>query len=484
MKNMTKGSPLNLILTFTLPLLLGNLLQQTYSLADTAIVARFLGSLALGAVGATASVQFLVLGFTNGSATGVCIPLARDFGSGNMHKLRLGIYNGAILMAATAGVMTLLCGILTDAILHILNTPADIYADTKTYIFIIFLGIPFALLYNYTASILRAIGDSRTPFVFLAVSAVLNIVLDIFCIVVLHWGCAGAAIATVFSQAVSGAACAMYIVRKYPELAFTAEDRRIDPEVMKELAVMGFPMGLQFSITAIGSMVMQSANNGLGSLYVSALTAASRIKSFAMCPFDAIGAAVSTFASQNDGADKGNRTMKGLNIGIALSLGYGLLSGLALIFYGRELSLLFVSAKETAILDASETLLICSGFFYWTLGILNVCRPTIQSMGFTARAMFAGVLEMIARVIVCTAFVSRFGFMAICFADQAAWILAAAFVLYTSYRMVHDAEGRYYEGLRPLYERIGLGVPAKHHFSIMQIPAVRAFLASATPGAL
>ena len=484
MKNMTKGSPLNLILTFTLPLLLGNLLQQTYSLADTAIVARFLGSLALGAVGATASVQFLVLGFTNGSATGVCIPLARDFGSGNMHKMRKGIYNGTILMAGIAGVMTLACCILTDVILHVLNTPADIYADTKTYIFIIFLGIPFALLYNYTASILRAIGDSRTPFAFLAISAVLNIALDIFCIVVLHWGCAGAAIATVFSQAVSGIACALYIARKYPELAFTAEERHIDADVMKELAIMGFPMGLQFSITAIGSMVMQSANNGLGSLYVSALTAASRIKSFAMCPFDAIGAAVSTFASQNDGADKGNRTKTGLSIGLALSVSYGIASGLVLIFYGRELSLLFVSAEEAAILDASNMLLVCSGFFYWTLGILNVCRPTIQSMGFTARAMLAGVLEMVARVIVCTVFVARFGFMAICFADQAAWLVAAVFVLITAYQMVRAAEGRYYDNLYPLYEHIGLGMPAKHHFTVMQIPAVRAFLASVTPGAL
>lgn len=484
MKNMTKGSPLNLILTFTLPLLLGNLLQQTYSLADTAIVARFLGSLALGAVGATASVQFLVLGFTNGSATGVCIPLARDFGSGNMHKLRLGIYNGTILMAGIAGVMTLACCILTDVILHLLNTPADIYADTKTYIFIIFLGIPFTLLYNYTASILRAIGDSKTPFVFLAISAVLNIVLDIFCIVVLHWGCAGAAIATVFSQAVSGIACALYIAHRYPELGFTAEDRHIDASVMKELAIMGFPMGLQFSITAIGSMVMQSANNGLGSLYVSALTAASRIKSFAMCPFDAIGAAVSTFASQNDGADKGNRTKTGLSIGLMLSVSYGIISGLVLIFYGRELSLLFVSAEEAAILDASELLLVASGFFYWTLGVLNVCRPTIQSMGFTARAMLAGVLEMIARVIVCTFFVARFGFMAIAFADQAAWLVAAVFVLVTAYQMVRAAEGRYYDSLYPLYERIGLGVPAKHHFTIMQIPAVRSFVASVTPGAL
>jgi Na+-driven multidrug efflux pump len=369
-------------------------------------------------------------------------------------------------------------------ILHVLNTPADIYADTKTYIFIIFLGIPFALLYNYTASILRAIGDSRTPFAFLAISAVLNIALDIFCIVVLHWGCAGAAIATVFSQAVSGAACALYIVRRYPELAFTAEDRHIDSAVMKELAIMGFPMGLQFSITAIGSMVMQSANNGLGSLYVSALTAASRIKSFAMCPFDAIGAAVSTFASQNDGADKGNRTKTGLSIGLALSVSYGVISGLVLIFYGRELSLLFVSAEEAAILEASNMLLVCSGFFYWTLGILNVCRPTIQSMGFTARAMLAGVLEMVARVIVCTVFVARFGFMAICFADQMAWLVAAAFVLVTAYQMVRAAEGRYYDNLYPLYEHIGLGVPAKHHFTVMQIPAVRAFVASVTPGAL
>lgn len=474
MKNMTKGSPLWLILSFTLPLLLGNLLQQTYSLADTAIVARFLGPDALAAVGATASVQFLVLGFCTGSCAGMCIPLARDFGSGSMSNVRRGIYNGIWLVGIMAAFMTVLCAILTPQILAILNTPANIYDDTKIYIFIIFLGMPFTLLYNYTASILRSIGDSRTPFIFLAVSAVLNIALDVFCIVALSWGCAGAAIATIVSQAVSGIACTIYIIRNYPMLHFERSETKIAPAVMKELALMGFPMGLQFSITAIGSMVMQSATNALGSTYVSAFTAASRIKQFAMCPFDAIGTSVSTFASQNDGANKGRRTHEGLTIGLTLGISYSIVIGAVLIFFGRELSLLFVSADKTEILSASTQMLVASGFFYWLLAVLNVCRPTLQSLGFTGRAMNAGVLEMIARCVVCLLLVPEFGFMAICFADQAAWLMAAAFVFIACLKEVKKGEHRYEDSIAPLYAQIGVSIPKRH--SGLPKPSIKALL--------
>ena len=474
MKNMTKGSPLWLILTFTLPLLLGNLLQQTYSLADTAIVARFLGSDALAAVGATASVQFLVLGFCTGSCAGICIPLARDFGSGNMTAVRRGIYNGIWMVGAMATVMTALCVLLTPQILAILNTPANIYGDTRIYILIIFLGMPFTLLYNYMASILRSIGDSRTPFIFLAISAVLNILLDVFCIVTLHWGCAGAAIATIISQAVSGIACTYFIVRNYPELHFEKNERKIDAAIMKELALMGFPMGLQFSITAIGSMVMQSSTNALGSTYVSAFTASSRIKQFAMCPYDAIGTSVSTFASQNDGANKGLRTREGLIIGLTLSTVYSVVIGAVLIFFARELSLLFVSADQVEILAASSQMLVASGFFYGMLGVLGVCRPTLQSLGFTARAMNAGVLEMVARCAVCLFLVPRFGYTAICFADQTAWVCAAVFVFIACVIEIRNGERRYVERMAPLYNHIGVAMPKNHAGTSLGM--LRAFL--------
>lgn len=456
---MTKGRPLSLLITFAFPLLLGNLLQQTYSLTDTAIVGKLLGAGPLAAVGATASVQFLVLGFAMGTCTGLGIPIARAFGAGDLGRMRSDIFNAAILMGTTALVLTTASVLLVDVILRILNIPAEIYADTKGYITIIFLGIPAMLLYNFTATILRSIGDSRAPFAFLAISATLNIILDVFCIRVLGTGCAGTAAATVVSQAISGAASLIYMARRYPVLHFKENEMRISPRTMKELALMAYPMGLQFSITAIGSMVMQSANNALGSVYVSAMTAAVRIKQFAMCPFDAIGSAVSTFVSQNDGADKGRRSRDGLVIGVSLSITYGVIIGLVQIFFGRSLTLLIVGAEETVILDAAGRMLAANGALFWVLSILNVCRPTVQSLGHTSRAMFAGVLEMIARTVVCTVFVPMYGFNVICIADPIAWIAATTFIVIVVKQDIDAAVRRSDERLAPYYRKIGVAMP-------------------------
>jgi Na+-driven multidrug efflux pump len=222
---------------------------------------------------------------------------------------------------------------------------------------------------------------------------------------------------------------------------------------------MAFPMGLQFSITAIGSMVMQAANNSLGSIYVSALTAAARIKQFAMSPFDAIGSAVSTFVSQNDGANKGRRARAGLIIGARINIAWGVLIGLVLVFFGRSLSLIFVSAEETEILAASAKLLAANGVLYWVLGILNVCRPTVQSLGHTSRAMFAGVLEMIARTVVCTVFVPVYGFNVICIADPIAWIAATTFIVIVVKQDIDAAVRRSDERLAPYYRKIGVAMP-------------------------
>ena len=428
-KSMTEGKPLPLILQFAFPLLIGNLFQQTYNIVDAAIVGRYLGTEALASVGASSSVQFLVLGFCIGICCGFAIPIAQRFGAKDYRLMRVYLFHGAVLSAAAAVILTLLCAVFCPQILHLLSTPENIYAGAYQYLLIIFFGIPFNLLYNLLSCVLRAVGDSRTPFIFLAIATALNILLDLVCILGLHWGVAGAAAATITAQAVSGLLCLFYILRKVPLLHIQREECRMDGHVTKTMFAMGVPMGLQYSITAIGSMVMQSANNSLGSVYVSAFTAAMRIKQFAMCPFDAIATGVSTFCGQNLGARKPDRIKMGIRQGVTVGVLYGLCAGLVLIFFGRSLSLLFVSAGAADVLDASGRYLRCLGYFFWSLGILNVCRMTTQGLGFSGRAVFSGAVEMAARIFVSLAFVPVFHFGAICYADQSAWISACLYIV-------------------------------------------------------
>ena len=418
-KNMTEGKPIKLILQFAIPLLIGNILQQTYNLIDAALVGKILGEKALAAVGASSSVQFLVMGFCIGVCAGFGVPVAKNFGAGKLKEMRKDIFNAIILVCGLAVILTTACAVLCPWILHMLSVPGDIYADACDYL---------------------SIGDSRTPFIFLAVSTVLNIVLDLVCILVLGWGCAGAAIATVAAQAISGICCLVYIIKKVKILHLEKEARKTDRKSFAKMLVMGFPMGIQYSITAIGSMVMQSANNGLGSVCVSGFTAGMRIKQFAMCPFDAVATGVSVFAGQNLGAKKMDRVRKGIKQGIAISVLYGIAIGLVLIFGGRTLTLMFVDKEAVAVLDASAKYLRCLGCFYWALGFLNVTRMTVQGLGYPGRAIFSGVTEMIARIVVSLVFVPMYGFTAICFADQTAWVSACLYIIPMCIICVRSAE--------------------------------------------
>lgn len=427
-KSMTEGRPLKLIWQFALPLLAGNLLQQTYNIIDAAIVGRILGTEALAGVGATSSVQFMVLGFCIGVSAGFGVPVARSFGAGRLEEMRDSFFHALVLTAALAVIMTVGFGSLCHWILRVMSVPEEIYENAYQYLAVIFLGLPFTLLYNLLSSMLRSVGDSRTPFLFLAFSTVLNIGLDLFCIVVLGWGCAGAAIATVTAQAISGVLCLVFIWKKVKILCPGRANCRLKGRTARNLLIMGLPMGLQFSITAIGSMVMQAANNGLGSLYVSGFTAAVKIKQFALCPFDAISTAVSVYCGQNLGAGKIDRIKKGIQEGLAIAVVYGTAAGLVLIFGGRTLSMIFVSRESAAVLDAAAKYLRCMGYFFWSLGVLNVCRLAVQGMGFPGRAILSGVTEMIARSVVSLVFVQYFGYTAICFADQTAWLTASCYI--------------------------------------------------------
>ncbi len=428
-KSMTEGKPLKLILQFALPLLAGNIFQQTYNMADAAIVGNYLGTKALASVGASASVQFLVMGFCIGICCGFGIPIAQRFGAKDYNSMHSCMFHAGFLTLIVAAILTISCALLCPAILNILSTPDDIYQDSYIYLLILFLGIPFTMLYNLLSGILRSVGDSKTPFMFLVFSTILNILLDLFCIIVLKWGCAGAAIATITAQACSGILCFIYMWKKFPVLKLSKKDCQIKGNVTANMLMMGVPMGLQYSVTAIGSMVMQSANNGLGSVYVSGFTAGMRIKQFAMCPFDAIATAVSTFCSQNLGAGKPERIKKGLRDGVITGVLYGIFAGTILIFFGGILSRMFISADETEVLAASAKYLFCLGFFYWALGILNVCRMTVQGIGYPGRAILSGVVEMVARIATSKIFVPLYGFTAICFADQSAWVSAVIYIV-------------------------------------------------------
>lgn len=426
---MTVGSPLGLMVSFAVPLLFGNLFQQLYNMADAAIVGRYLGPNALAGVGVSSSVQFLVIGFCLGVCSGFGICVAQRFGARDMSDMRRYVFHSLILTGAIALVVTTATAILTPQILHLLNTPDDIYREAYDYLFVIFLGIPFIMLYNVLSAVLRAVGDSRTPFIFLVICTFLNIGLDVFFIVCLKMGVLGASVATITAQAVSGLLCALVIVRNFEILRVRREDRRLDRGHFVRLIAMAVPMGLQFSVTAIGSMVMQAANNSLGSVYVSGFTAGMKIKQLAMCPFDALANAVATFAGQNYGAGRIDRIKKGLFEGIAMGMGYGILIGAVLYFFGRDMSMLFVDASEAQVLDAAGLYLARLGLFYWALGILNVSRMTTQGLGFAGRTIFSGTMEMIARITMAVVFVPKYGYDAITWSDQVAWCAGILYIL-------------------------------------------------------
>ena len=428
-KEMTEGRIFPQLFYFTLPLLMGNLLQQTYSLVDAAIVGKFLGIDSLAAVGASSSVVFLILGFCNGCCGGFGIPVAQKFGARDYSTMRRCVVVSLQLAAVMSVLLAVATGILCDDILRLMRTPGNIFDEAYIYLLITFIGIPCTFFYNLLSSIIRALGDSKTPFWFLLLAAVLNIALDLFTILVLGWGVAGAAIATVFSQGFSAVLCYLYMIRRFDILRTTPAERRFSKAIARILLSIGVPMGLQFSITAIGSIMLQSANNALGTACVAAFTAAMRIKMFFMCPFESLGIAMATYAGQNYGAGRPERIMQGVKVAALMALAYWIFTFCVLMSASKEIALLFVDASETEILADTALFLHISVSFFPVLGLLCILRYTIQGAGFTNLAMLSGVSEMIARILVSVVAVPAWGYIAVCCGDSTAWVFADAFLI-------------------------------------------------------
>lgn len=428
-KEMTAGAPLPLIFNFTLPLLLGNLLQQTYSLIDAAIVGKTLGIHALASVGASTSVVFLILGFCNGCCCGFGIPVAQKFGARDYATMRRYISLGLRLAALMSILIALATSLSCSSILKMMQTPEAIFKNAYLYLLITFIGVPCTFFYNLLSSIIRALGDSKTPFYFLLFSTILNIALDFFSILVLGWGVAGAAIATVVAQGISAILCYFYMYKHFSIIQLEKGEEKFDANLTKNLLGIGIPMGLQFSITAIGSIMLQSANNALGTACVAAFTAAMRIKMFFICPFETLGIAMATYVGQNYGAGKPGRVGEGIKSSVLMMSVYAIFTFTVLMLFSHELLYLFVSPSETEIIRDATFFLHVASVFFPLVGLLCILRYSIQGAGFTNLAMFSGVAEMIARILVSLIAVPIWGYTAVCFGDSTAWLFADLFLI-------------------------------------------------------
>lgn len=427
-KDMTNGSPSKHILGFAVPMLFGMLFQQFYNLVDTIIVGKTLGVDALAGVGATGSINFMIIGFCMGVCNGFVIPVAQCFGAKKPADLRKYVFNGYICSVVFAIVLTLASVIFCRKILIVMNTPADIIDHAYNYIVVIFIGIPTVFLYNMVSGVIRSLGDSKTPVVFLVLSSIINVVLDFFLILVCKMGVAGAGWATVTSQLISGLTCLIYMYKKYDILKGDKSERVLDRRFITNLCMNGVPMGLQYSITAIGSTILQAAVNTLGSTYVAAMTAGSKMFNFTCCPFDALGSTMATYAGQNVGAAKIKRLGQGVRSAMIIGSVYSVLSLIALYFTTDYIALLFVNASETTIIALTRQFILASACFYIPLTGVNVVRFCIQGMGFSVFAISAGILEMIGRAFAAIILIPNIGFMGACLASPIAWIAADAFL--------------------------------------------------------
>lgn len=433
--DMTKGKPSSLIMRFIIPVIIGNIFQQLYNMADTIIVGRFVGVDALAAVGATGSIMFLILGFTQGLTTGFTVMTAQRYGAGDREGMKKSIGSAIILSVIVTVVMTIISMAGMDTILTWMNTPEDIFAMSKEYIMIICAGICFNVLYNLLASILRAIGNSVIPLVLLVISSVINIVLDYVLIVYGHMGVGGAAYATIIAQGVSGILCLIYMIKKVTVLRVERRHFKLEAQCVKNQLSVGIPMALQFSITAIGVILVQAALNLLGSMVVASYSVSCKVEQLVTQPFSAMGVTMATYCAQNRGINDLNRIKKGVKAANIMSAIY------ALVIYGVIYLVLpyivpiFVSENVEMVYGYARTYIIICGAFFIPLGMIFIFRNALQGCGYGFLPMMGGVVELVSRGAVAFAAAKLLSYEGVCLANAGAWLTAGVF-LWLAYRVL------------------------------------------------
>ena len=438
--DLTVGKPLFQILRFALPLVLGTLFQQLYSFADTVIVGRCLGTDALGAVGTTYSLNFLILGFVQGACVGFGIPVAETFGAKDKGGLRKYLFNGALLCVVLSVVFTLFTTLMAGPLLQLIHTPEELYADAVLYIRIIFLGIPATVLYNYASSVLRAMGDSQHPFYFLLAASVLNIGLDYLLIVSMGMGVDGAALATVLSQLLSGGLCAFWFftrTAKQEELTFRGQSSLLSAGHCKRLAYIGFPMGFEYSVSAIGAVIMQDAINLLGRTAVAAQTAGEKIRQMFTLPMESVGMAMATYVGQNHGAHRTDRIQQGIKDGCTIQLTYCVAAWVIIFFVKPYAVGLVLGDADPAVAAGAIQYLAIMSLLFCFHGLLMIFRNTLQGLGYSVQAIISGVGELIGRSLGgLLAVKTGLGYVGICLSNPFAWGLAMLYCMFMVRRML------------------------------------------------
>lgn len=435
-QDMTKGTPWKLILSFSIPLLIGNIFQQLYSMVDTIIVGRFVSVEALAAVGSTGSMSFLILGFVMGITSGFSVITAQRFGANDEAGVRRSVAMSMELCIIATVLLTIIAVLGAKPMLHLMNTPANIFEDASIYITIIYAGLFASVYYNMVSSISRALGDSKTPLYFLLVSSILNVILDLLFIISFQMGASGAAIATVISQFVSAVLCTIYMAKRYTILKLKKEDFRFDWLFACSHLNIGLPMAFQFSVTAVGIMVLQSALNAFGSTAIAAYTAASKVEMLVTQPFATLGVTMATYCGQNKGANDFQRIHKGMTSCVVMCMVACVIASLINIMGGHAFTQLFMSEADPDVFQYSQQYLTTIAVFYPALGLLYIYRNGLQGMGESLVPMLGGVVEFIARLVVCLWLPSMLGYTAICMASPAVWVATTVLLLWKYVQVV------------------------------------------------
>lgn len=427
--DMTRGAPLRLLVAFSWPLLVGNVIQMAYALADMIIVGRLLGERALAAVGGVGSTIFVVLGFVFGITAGVAVVTAQRFGAGDPRGVRHSVGTGVWVSAAIAGAVTLACWLCVDPILRLLNTPPDVFAEAREYLSVSFLGTPLMVFFNFQSATLRALGDSRTPLFFLAGASLLNVVLDVLFISAFDMGVGGAAWATNTAIFSSALACLLLVTRRLPELRLSLSDWRPRPRMALRQLWIALPMGLQFSVTGLGAMVLQAAINTFGVAQMAGMTAARNVENVACQLPVALGQAMATYAAQNFGAGRLARIRAGVRASVLITVACGVVMTALTLLFGDLFVAAFLRERSAEVLAVGRRMLWVTAPFFVPLGLIFIFRNTLQGIGRSLLPMLAGFVEMAMRMGVALGLLHVLGVNAVYWGDPAAWVGAAVLLV-------------------------------------------------------
>ena len=395
--DMTKGSPVRLILTFSIPLIIGNIFQQFYNMVDSIVVGNFVGANALGAVGACGSLNWLFFSLSSGLGIGIGVIVSQFYGAKRFDQVSATIANSFYVLVSTALVVSILCFAITPAVLRLLNTPDDIINDSITYMRTTCIGIVAISLYNGVSSILRALGDSKTPLYFLILSSVCNVLLDLLFVIAFGWGVFGVAFATIISQTLSAVVSLIYSFKKIPYFRLTKEQMKPNFSIIKTSYRLGVPIALQSSMIAVSCVVLQSVVNRFGSTVVSAFTITNRIEQLINQPYNSLGTALTTYAGQNIGAGDTKRVKLGFKKSIYIVAVFSAIMIPVMFLFGKNIAGLFV--KETDVIELGASALRITSVCYFFLGMIYIPRGILNGCGDAAFSMINGLAEVVCRLL-------------------------------------------------------------------------------------